>query len=66
VSFSETVLLGAPAGFTIYLGLPLGDLRDAGERARGEVAVADEADLVFAARTGESKRMPVRGARQPL
>jgi ZIP family zinc transporter len=34
LSFGETVLLGALAGFTIYLGLPFGRLQVLGDRAR--------------------------------
>ena len=35
MSFAETVLLGAIAGFTIYLGLPVGRLGRVSDRARG-------------------------------
>ena len=38
MSFAETVLLGALAGFTIFLGLPIGRLQILG--ARGRVALA--------------------------
>src|SRR3954463_13506336 len=34
MSFTETVLLGALAGFTIYLGLPIGRLQALGSHAR--------------------------------
>jgi hypothetical protein len=34
MSFGETVLLGALAGFTIYLGLPFGRVRIVSPRAK--------------------------------
>ena len=39
MSFAETVALGALAGFTIYLGLPLARLRLLGDRARVALAM---------------------------
>jgi hypothetical protein len=39
LSFGETVLLGALAGFTIYLGLPLGRIEFVSQRARVALAM---------------------------
>ena len=39
MSFAETALLGAIAGITIYLGLPVGRLRRIDERMRGEFGI---------------------------
>ena len=39
MSFAETAALGATAGFTIYLGLPLGRLRTLSTRARVSLAM---------------------------
>ena len=39
MGFSEVLLLGAIAGFTIYLGLPAGRLRRVDERARVALAM---------------------------
>jgi ZIP family zinc transporter len=47
VSFSETVLLGALAGFTIYLGLPFGRIRVASARARVALAMFSVGVLAF-------------------
>lgn len=47
MSFSETVLLGAIAGFTIYLGLPLGRVRGISERVRTYLTMASAGILVF-------------------
>ena len=45
--FSETVALGAIAGFTIFLGLPLGRLRTLNERARVGLAMFAVGILAF-------------------
>jgi ZIP family zinc transporter len=47
VSFAETVLLGALAGFTIYLGLPFGRLQIMGTRMRVAVAMFAVGVLAF-------------------
>ena len=47
MSFSETVLLGALAGFTIYLGLPFGRLQLLGNRARVGLAMFAVGVLAF-------------------
>jgi ZIP family zinc transporter len=47
LSFGETVLLGALAGFTIYLGLPFGRLQLLGSRARVGLAMFAVGVLAF-------------------
>jgi zinc transporter, ZIP family len=47
VSFGETVLLGALAGFTIYLGLPLGRIEFVSQRARVALAMFSVGVLAF-------------------
>ena len=47
MSFTETVLLGALAGFTIYLGLPFARLRLLGPRARVALAMFAVGVLAF-------------------
>jgi ZIP family zinc transporter len=47
LSFAETVLLGALAGFTIYLGLPFGRLEIMGTRMRVAVAMFAVGVLAF-------------------
>jgi zinc transporter, ZIP family len=47
LSFAETVLLGALAGFTIYLGLPFGRLQVIGDRARVGLAMFAVGVLAF-------------------
>jgi ZIP family zinc transporter len=47
VTFTETVLLGALAGFTIFLGLPLGRLRIVGIRERVALAMFAVGVLAF-------------------
>ena len=47
MSFGETVALGALAGFTIYLGLPLGRLQLLGTRARVALAMFSVGILAF-------------------
>src|SRR4051794_38759465 len=47
VSFGETVLLGALAGFTIYLGLPFGRLQLISARARVALAMFSVGVLAF-------------------
>ncbi|MDQ2939063.1 MAG: ZIP family metal transporter [Actinomycetota bacterium] len=47
MSFGETVLLGALAGFTIYLGLPFGRLRLVSPRARVALAMFSVGVLAF-------------------
>jgi ZIP family zinc transporter len=47
VSFAETATLGALAGFTIYLGLPLGRLQTLGSRARVALAMFSVGILAF-------------------
>lgn len=47
MSFGETVVLGALAGFTIYLGLPFGRIRLASARARVALAMFSVGVLAF-------------------
>jgi ZIP family zinc transporter len=47
MSFGETALLGALAGFTIFLGLPVGRLTTLGPRARVGLAMFSVGVLVF-------------------
>ena len=47
MSFAETVLLGALAGFTIFLGLPLGRLQIVGPRGRVALAMFAVGVLAF-------------------
>jgi ZIP family zinc transporter len=47
MSFGETALLGALAGFTIFLGLPIGRLRMLSPRARVALAMFSVGVLVF-------------------
>jgi ZIP family zinc transporter len=47
LSFSETVVLGALAGFTIYLGLPFGRLQLLSPRARVALAMFSVGVLAF-------------------
>jgi ZIP family zinc transporter len=47
VSFGETVLLGALAGFTIYLGLPFGRIEFVSQRARVGLAMFSVGVLAF-------------------
>jgi ZIP family zinc transporter len=47
MSFAETVALGALAGFTIYLGLPLARLRLLGDRSRVAMAMFAVGVLAF-------------------
>ena len=47
MSFAETVLLGALAGFTIYLSLPFGRLQTMGTRSRVAFAMFAVGVLVF-------------------
>ena len=47
MSFGETVLLGALAGFTIYLGLPFGRLQLVSARSRVALAMFSVGVLAF-------------------
>jgi len=47
VSFAQTVVLGALAGFTIYLGLPVGRLQLLGSRPRVALAMFSVGVLAF-------------------
>jgi ZIP family zinc transporter len=47
MSFGETVALGAIAGFTIYIGLPVGRMRMVGERLRVSLAMFSVGILAF-------------------
>ncbi|MDX6678835.1 MAG: zinc transporter, family [Solirubrobacteraceae bacterium] len=47
MTFAETALLGALAGFTIFLGLPIGRLQLLGTRARVALAMFSVGVLVF-------------------
>src|SRR3954462_13703824 len=47
MSFAETVVLGALAGLTIYIGLPLARLRTLGDRSRVALAMFAVGVLAF-------------------
>jgi zinc transporter, ZIP family len=47
LSFAETVVLGALAGFTIYVGLPFGRLQLLGDRSRVALAMFSVGVLAF-------------------
>jgi ZIP family zinc transporter len=47
MSYGDTVLLGALAGFTIFLGLPFGRIRFASDRARVALAMFSVGVLAF-------------------
>ncbi len=47
MSFSQTVLLGAIAGFTIYLGLPMGRLPQVSDRLRSFLSMLSTGILLF-------------------
>ena len=47
MSFAQTVLLGALAGFTIFLGLPVGRMQLLGARARVALAMFSVGELSF-------------------
>ena len=47
MSFAQTVVLGALAGFTIYLGLPVGRLQLLGNRPRVALAMFSVGVLAF-------------------
>lgn len=47
MSFIQTVLLGALAGFTIYLGLPIGRIQRVSERARAFLTMSSVGILIF-------------------
>jgi ZIP family zinc transporter len=47
VSFAQTVILGALAGFTIYVGLPVGRLQLLGSRSRVALAMFSVGVLAF-------------------
>src|SRR5512140_2821957 len=47
MSWPQTVLLGAIAGFTIYLGLPAGKIRRMGEKTRAFLSMSSTGILLF-------------------
>lgn len=47
MSFPQTVLLGAIAGFTIYLGLPMGRVRGISAKVRSLLAMSSAGILIF-------------------
>src|SRR5512142_2552861 len=47
MSFAQTVTLGALAGFTVYLGLPVGRLQLLGSRSRVALAMFSVGVLAF-------------------
>jgi ZIP family zinc transporter len=47
MSISQTLVLGAIAGFTIYLGLPIGRIRGISERVRSFLSMSSAGILVF-------------------
>ena len=47
MSFIQTVLLGAIAGFTIYLGLPIGRIKGMSEKSRSFLSMISVGILIF-------------------
>ena len=47
MDFFQTVLLGAIAGLTIYLGLPVGRIRGLSEKARSFLSMTSAGILIF-------------------
>jgi len=47
MSFIQTVLLGAIAGFTIYLGLPIGRIKGISEKSRSFLSMISVGILIF-------------------
>ena len=47
MSFAQTVLLGAIAGFTIYLGLPVGRIKGLSEKTRSFLSMISAGILLF-------------------
>jgi ZIP family zinc transporter len=47
MSFSQTLILGGLAGFTIYLGLPMGRIQGVSERTRSFLSMTSAGILVF-------------------
>src|SRR5258708_7555062 len=47
MSFIQTVLLGAIAGFTIYLGLPIGRIKGMSEKSRSFLSMISVGILTF-------------------
>ncbi len=47
MTFIQTVLLGAIAGFTIYLGLPVGRIKGLSEKARSFLSMTSAGILIF-------------------
>src|SRR5207247_165109 len=47
MNFGQTVILGAIAGFTIYLGLPIGRVQRVSNNARGFLTMTSVGILVF-------------------
>src|SRR5215467_5049909 len=47
MSFIQTVLLGASAGFTIYLGLPAGRLKGMSDKTRSMLSMISVGILIF-------------------
>ncbi len=47
MSFVQTVVLGAIAGFTIYLGLPMGRIKGISEKSRSFLSMTSAGILVF-------------------
>jgi ZIP family zinc transporter len=47
MNFIQTILLGAFAGFTIYLGLPIGRIKEMSEKARAFLSMISAGILIF-------------------
>ncbi len=47
MDFAQTALLGAIAGFTIYLGLPVGRIRNISDSARAFLTMTSTGILMF-------------------
>ena len=47
MSFIQTILLGAIAGFTIYLGLPIGRIEKISDRVRAFLTMTSVGILIF-------------------
>src|SRR6266513_3478206 len=63
MSFAQTALLGALAGFTICLGLPVGRLEHLGSRARVALAMFSVGVLAFLFVDVLSQAQGILGAR---
>ena len=66
MSFAETVLLGAIAGITIYIGLPLGRMERVSERMRLALAMFSVGILAFIFMDVSAHGEAIVGTRSPV